>query len=213
MCNSRYASEIQTGARQVWRGKPGAPAHAHSGSSGTHYTEHTRHDAQLQPPRRRPLAARGNRSRSRRVPPPRLPPPRAARYKQLQILIHVRCHDRCCRWERAHYATVFRVILSICVQCWMWILCLMCEFNIRISAQCNGPVVRRDTSIALWKHTYDLVFLFFLYRGCFVSGFDTGLPLPCVSDNVMLLLVCRQTNMLASGYYEALWEVRCFGES
>lgn len=30
---------------------------------------------------------------------PRAPPPR--RYKQLQILIHVPCHDRCCRRARA----------------------------------------------------------------------------------------------------------------
>lgn len=60
--------------------------------------------------------------------------------------------------------------------------------------------MRLDAPSTIWQDTDDPVVLSFLFHRWFVSGSDAGLPLPCASDSVVLLLVCRQTNMLAGGY-------------
>lgn len=53
---------------------------------------------------------------------------------------------------------------------------------------------KRSGVAQLCQLTDGSVFLSFLFHRCF----DTGLPFPCAPDSVVLLLVCRQTNMLAS---------------
>lgn len=61
---------------------------------------------------------------------------------------------------------------------------------------------------AIWKQTDERVVLSFLFHRWSVSGSDAGLPLPCASDSVVLVLVCRQTNMLACGFCGACWARR-----